>query len=64
MGSHGHGDATGAVAGAVAGAMAGAIGGGMGGMLSDMTGCILNRDVKKGDKITQEAHYDYDLHPS
>jgi hypothetical protein len=38
--------------------------GGMGGMLSDMTGCILNRDVKKGDKITQEAHYDYDLHPS
>jgi hypothetical protein len=35
-----------------------------GGMLSGMTECPMYTDVKKGDKISLEAFYDLDQHPS
>lgn len=35
-----------------------------GGMLSGMTECPMNRSVKKGDKISVEAFYDLEKHPS
>lgn len=34
-----------------------------GGMLSDMTGCMMNLDVKKGDVLSMEAIYDMEAHP-
>jgi hypothetical protein len=36
----------------------------MGGMLSDMSGCLKNIDVKKGDKLTMDAFYDLEKHPA
>jgi hypothetical protein len=38
--------------------------GGMEGMISNMRECLIPVDVKKGDKLSMEAHYDMNKHPA